>query len=93
MDKEFYRRIENAFKHLEMEVKRGRIQYYGISSNTLATELSHDENVSLEFLFHVAKNVSENHHFKGFISLLILTFSLLTSVHVHNNTITCHSPL
>jgi aryl-alcohol dehydrogenase-like predicted oxidoreductase len=31
---EYYRRIRNAFEYLEEEVGRGRIRYYGISSNT-----------------------------------------------------------
>jgi uncharacterized protein YyaL (SSP411 family)/aryl-alcohol dehydrogenase-like predicted oxidoreductase len=31
---EFYRRLESAFRHLETEVERGRIAYYGVSSNT-----------------------------------------------------------
>jgi aryl-alcohol dehydrogenase-like predicted oxidoreductase len=31
---EFYRRLEQAFRHLESEVERGRIAYYGVSSNT-----------------------------------------------------------
>ena len=31
---EFYRRLEQAFRHLEGEVERGRIAYYGVSSNT-----------------------------------------------------------
>ncbi len=32
---ELYRRIEAAFAHLEAEVARGRIQFYGVSSNTI----------------------------------------------------------
>ena len=31
---EFYRRLERAFRHLEGEVERGRIAFYGVSSNT-----------------------------------------------------------
>ncbi|HEY0468807.1 MAG TPA: aldo/keto reductase, partial [Polyangiaceae bacterium] len=31
---EFYRRLEQAFRYLETEVERGRIAYYGVSSNT-----------------------------------------------------------
>jgi uncharacterized protein len=31
---EFYRRLEQAFRHLETEVERGRIACYGVSSNT-----------------------------------------------------------
>ncbi|MCM2279905.1 MAG: aldo/keto reductase [Oligoflexia bacterium] len=33
---EYYARLERAFAHLEREAARGRIRYYGISSNTLA---------------------------------------------------------
>ena len=32
---EYIRRIKLAFTHLETEVRNGRLQYYGISSNTL----------------------------------------------------------
>ncbi len=32
---EFYRRLELAFRHLESEVKAGRIAAYGVSSNTV----------------------------------------------------------
>jgi len=31
---DFYRRLEQAFRYLEGEVERGRIAYYGVSSNT-----------------------------------------------------------
>ncbi len=31
---EFYRRLEQAFRYLETEVERGRIAFYGVSSNT-----------------------------------------------------------
>lgn len=34
---EYYHRIELAFAYLEEEVEKGRIQYYGISSNTFVS--------------------------------------------------------
>eukprot|EP01128_Nolandella_sp_AFSM9_P010452 TRINITY_DN7227_c0_g1_i1.p1 TRINITY_DN7227_c0_g1~~TRINITY_DN7227_c0_g1_i1.p1 ORF type:complete len:622 (+),score=121.89 TRINITY_DN7227_c0_g1_i1:170-1867(+) len=62
-DPAFYQRITKAFKHLEKEVERGRIQYYGVSSNSLPNPINSHSSVSLEFLLHCAKEASDNHHF------------------------------
>jgi len=62
-DREFYNRIERAFTYLESEVKRGRIQHYGVSSNTLASTETDDNSISLGFLLNVAQQVSPNHNF------------------------------
>jgi hypothetical protein len=46
----FYELIAKAFAHLEKEVQRGRIQYYGVSSNTLAVPSSSPDHVCLDKL-------------------------------------------
>ncbi len=57
-------RIIKAFEHLEQEVAEGRIQYYGISSNTFGKPEEAVDRTSLE---QVLKNLrdrrGEEHHF------------------------------
>ncbi|NHZ72653.1 MAG: hypothetical protein GWP17_06190, partial [Aquificales bacterium] len=43
----FYQRIKSAFDHLEQEVSAGRIQFYGISSNTLTIRRDNPAFISL----------------------------------------------
>jgi len=43
----FYQRIKAAFDHLEQEVAAGRIQFYGISSNTLSIRRNNPAFISL----------------------------------------------
>lgn len=50
----YYSRIQKAFAHLEEEVKRGRIQYYGVSSNTLVEADSASEFTSIERVYQAA---------------------------------------
>lgn len=62
---EFYRRIEEAFKHLEKEVAAGRIAYYGVSSNTFAAPETRYEATSLAKMWAIAEKVGGNsHHFR-----------------------------
>lgn len=61
---EYYRRIENAFRYLETEVQKGRIQYYGISSNTFPESTEAPEFTSLEIIVNIARSVSPDNHFK-----------------------------
>lgn len=61
---EYYRRIELAFRHLEQEVSNGRLQYYGVSSNTFPTPADDPEHTSLEQLYTIAQTISPNHHFR-----------------------------
>jgi aryl-alcohol dehydrogenase-like predicted oxidoreductase len=70
--KEYHRRIRNAFHHLEKEVKRGRIRYYGISSNTFPERSDHPEFTSLETICDIAASLPP-HHFR----LIQLPFNLL----------------
>lgn len=61
---EYYRRIEQAFGYLEGEVRHGRIQYYGVSSNTLPEPKGHYTFTSLARLWQIASTISPQHHFR-----------------------------
>lgn len=65
---EYYRRIENAFAHLEREVARGRIRWYGVSSNTFPDPAEGAEFTSLTEILEAAARVSQEHHM-GIIEL------------------------
>lgn len=61
---EYLRRIRSAFLHLEGEVSAGRINCYGVSSNTFPRPESHFEFTSLADLWEIAKSISAEHHFR-----------------------------
>jgi len=52
---EFYRRIRVAFVHLEREVRRGRINWYGVSSNSFGTPPEDPESTSLGRMLEAAR--------------------------------------
>jgi len=65
---EYERRIKKAFEYLETEVERGRIQYYGISSNTFPKPEEAVDRTSLERSLHSAEEIAKErsltkHHF------------------------------
>jgi len=60
---EYYRRIKQAFEYLEKEVKKGRISYYGISSNTLPKKPTSYDFTSLEKCIDIAEEISKDNHF------------------------------
>jgi len=60
----FYERVGQAFEYLEQEVSRGRIQSYGISSNTFPSAADDAEFVSLAQVWKVAQAISSDHHFR-----------------------------
>jgi aryl-alcohol dehydrogenase-like predicted oxidoreductase len=62
--RQYYNRIERAFQHLETEVERGRIRYYGISSNTFPSPAAEPEFTSLERIWKIAESISSKHHFR-----------------------------
>jgi len=62
-EREYYKRIKDAFIHLEEEVKHGRIFYYGISSNTFGEKESQSNFTSLERIIEIANQISTNNHF------------------------------
>ena len=55
---EMYKRIEEAFEALELEVKAGRILSYGISSNSFSVEHNSEEFLPYEDLITLAQNAS-----------------------------------
>jgi aryl-alcohol dehydrogenase-like predicted oxidoreductase len=59
----FYERIGRAFEFLEQEVSRGRIQCYGISSNTFPSAAEDAEFVSLSQVLNIARTITADHHF------------------------------
>jgi aryl-alcohol dehydrogenase-like predicted oxidoreductase len=62
--REYYHRIRGAFQHLESEVERGRIRFYGISSNTFPFPAADPEFSSLEQVWEIAQSLSSDHHFR-----------------------------
>ena len=61
---EYYRRIKQAFLHLESEVKAGRIGCYGVSSNTFPARAEEYSFTSLSRLWEIAEEISKNHSFQ-----------------------------
>ncbi len=70
---EYYRRIRAAFEYLEKEVARGRIRFYGISSNTFPAASDDPEFTCLQTVWQIAEAVSADHHF----GLVQMPFNLL----------------
>ncbi len=62
---EFYRRLEQAFRHLETEVERGRIAYYGVSSNTATGAPGARDSTEFARMWAAAEAVLPGkHHFR-----------------------------
>lgn len=61
--REYYRRIENAFRWMEEKVSEGRIGSYGISSNTFPNADDDFEFTSLEHVLEIAQRISKIHRF------------------------------
>jgi hypothetical protein len=60
---QFYDRVRRAFSHLEDEVRRGRIGFYGVSSNTFGALASDPGATSLDRIWTIAGEVADQHHF------------------------------
>jgi aryl-alcohol dehydrogenase-like predicted oxidoreductase len=60
----YYRRIGLAFAYLEEEVANGRIQTYGISSNTFPASANDPQFTSLTQCWQIAEAISSEHHFR-----------------------------
>lgn len=56
--------IRNAFNFLEEYVAEGKLRYYGISSNTLASTSPQGNRIHLERLLSIAEDISRSHHFR-----------------------------
>jgi aryl-alcohol dehydrogenase-like predicted oxidoreductase len=61
---EFYRRIGQAFRFLEEQVRRGRIRWYGVSSNNFGLPTSQPERTSVERCLSEAERIATDHHFR-----------------------------
>ncbi|MGG4441963.1 aldo/keto reductase [Brevibacillus fortis] len=61
---ELLERIEKAFRHLEKEVESGRIQCYGISANSIVSNVKEFDFVALDTLWEIAEKITPNHHFR-----------------------------
>jgi aryl-alcohol dehydrogenase-like predicted oxidoreductase len=71
--REYHRRIRAAFEQLEKEVAKGRIRFYGISSNTFPGAASDPEFTCLQAVWEMAEAVAPDHHFR----LVQMPFNLL----------------
>ncbi|BBO66706.1 aldo/keto reductase [Desulfosarcina alkanivorans] len=71
--REYGRRIDRAFRHLEREVHRGRIRFYGISSNTFPAPGDDPEFTALDRVWETAAGIGGGHHFR----IVQLPFNLL----------------
>ncbi len=80
----YYARIEKAFQHLELEVDRGRIKSYGVSSNTFPETESRSDFTSLTRVFDLAKQVSKDNHF-AVIQLPFNVYEAGAALHKNNN--------
>jgi len=60
---EFYRRVREAFRYLEDQVRSGRIRWYGISSNNYLLPTSDSTTTSVARCLAAAREVEEGHHF------------------------------
>jgi aryl-alcohol dehydrogenase-like predicted oxidoreductase len=59
----FYERVGRAFAHLEGEVQRGRIAWYGVSSNTFGAAPDDPAATSLDRMHAIAERIARQHHF------------------------------
>jgi hypothetical protein len=78
---EYYRRIENAFRHLEIEADAGRIRWYGVSSNSFPADASDPQFTCLERIGEIAESISAENRF-GVVQLpmnLFETGAVLTA--------------
>ena len=53
----YYQRIEKAFRHLESEREKGRIRYYGISSNSFPEDEARSDFTSLAKILDISRAI------------------------------------
>ena len=66
---DFYDRLQQAFAYFETQVAAGRLQYYGVSSNTVALSADDPEGTSLSHMVQAAETAARSlgnstHHFQ-----------------------------
>ncbi len=71
----YYQRIEKAFRYLESECVKGRIQFYGISSNTFPEDEARSDFTSLGRIIEIAAQVARPSKF----AVIEFPFNLLES--------------
>lgn len=59
----FINRLQKAFEHLEVEVVKGRIKYYGISSAALLKKEIARDFISIKEIMAIVNKISKKHHF------------------------------
>lgn len=74
----FYQILRKAFEYLEFQVQKGKLQFYGISSNSWILSPPDDEILSLQNILELAESLSKNHHFK----VIELPLNLIESSHI-----------
>ena len=55
--------LRRAFEHLEVEVARGRIRHYGISSSAFLKKEIAQDFLDLDEIVEIAESISKRHHF------------------------------
>ncbi|MCB0379124.1 MAG: aldo/keto reductase, partial [Bdellovibrionales bacterium] len=60
---DFKKYLKRAFEHLEVEVVKGRIRHYGISSSGFLKKEIAQDYLDLEEVIQVAESITPNHHF------------------------------
>lgn len=58
----YYQRLNNAFLYLEKEVQRGRIGWYGVSSNTFGADAQDDDFTSLHWMLDNPQGRPDRRH-------------------------------
>ncbi len=61
--KEFTQYLKRAFEHLEVEVAKGRIEHYGISSSAFLQKEISPQFINLDEIIKLAEGISKKHHF------------------------------
>gem|GEM_PF-3297813 len=72
---EFMRAMRRAFEHLEVEVVKGRIGHYGISSSAFLKKEIAQDYLSIQELYELAESITKKHHF----SVIQTPFNLFES--------------
>ena len=61
---ELYNLIKKAFSFLEEQVSKGKIRYYGISSNTFPFSSDNSTTLDIQTICDLAKSIATTNHFK-----------------------------
>ena len=59
----FFKYLRRAFEHLEVEVAKGRIDHYGISSSAFLKKEIAQDFLDVKEVFALAESISKKHHF------------------------------